>query len=268
MMMEGEKVSLDVQLLLLRADKLLANPKRIALLRQIDATGSIRQAAQVVGLSYKAAWDAVALMNDLADTAVVERVVGGKGGGGARLTVAGQRLVKMYALLEQVQTLALDALQDEQVPMDSLLSVLARGALQTSARNQWLGKVSAIESRELNDLLQIELSGGDILHAAITRSSRERMGLVVGQEVLALLKGPAVTLAPADQPVQRYNALHSRVTALARAARDTEVELSMAGGSSLCAVVPNEQADSLHLHVEQTVIATFSPRQVLIMALA
>ena len=59
--------------------------RRIGILRQIGALGSISRAARAVGVSYKAAWQAVDTLTNLAGVALVERVVGGAGGGGARL---------------------------------------------------------------------------------------------------------------------------------------------------------------------------------------
>ncbi|MEX6674302.1 winged helix-turn-helix domain-containing protein, partial [Pseudomonas aeruginosa] len=50
---------------------------RIALLRTIRNGGSITSAAKVVGLSYKAAWDAVQVMNNLFDRPLVLPAAGG-----------------------------------------------------------------------------------------------------------------------------------------------------------------------------------------------
>ena len=44
---------------------------RVELLERIHAAGSISQAARDMGMSYKAAWDAVEAMNNLADGALV-----------------------------------------------------------------------------------------------------------------------------------------------------------------------------------------------------
>ncbi|HRL99104.1 MAG TPA: LysR family transcriptional regulator, partial [Acidovorax sp.] len=63
--------------------------KRIDILKQIGGTGSISQAARVVGVSYKAAWQAVDTLTNLAGAPLVVRAVGGAGGGGAQLTEAG-----------------------------------------------------------------------------------------------------------------------------------------------------------------------------------
>jgi molybdenum-dependent DNA-binding transcriptional regulator ModE len=61
---------------------------RIRLLEAIDRYGSISQAAKAVPLSYKAAWDAVDAMNNLAEAPLVERSVGGKHGAPASPTTA------------------------------------------------------------------------------------------------------------------------------------------------------------------------------------
>ena len=74
---------------------------RILLLAAIAQHGSITQAAKSIGMSYKAAWDAIDSMNNLAGEALVERVSGGKGGGGTRLTARGQKLVENFGHIEQ-----------------------------------------------------------------------------------------------------------------------------------------------------------------------
>jgi len=51
---------------------------RIRLLEAIGEHGSISQAAKAVPLSYKAAWDAVDAMNNLADEPLVLRSTGAR----------------------------------------------------------------------------------------------------------------------------------------------------------------------------------------------
>ena len=58
--------------------------------RNIGNYGSITQAAKAVGISYKTAWDAVDVMNNLSGDVLVESATGGKGGGGTQLTAAGK----------------------------------------------------------------------------------------------------------------------------------------------------------------------------------
>ena len=65
---------------------MVRRPQRIALLQHIAEQGSITRAAKSAGLSYKAAWDAIDELNNLAQRPLVERSVGGRGGGGAKLS--------------------------------------------------------------------------------------------------------------------------------------------------------------------------------------
>ena len=48
----------EILLTLKLQQRLFADPRRIALLKQIDQTGSISQGAKHAGISYKSAWDA------------------------------------------------------------------------------------------------------------------------------------------------------------------------------------------------------------------
>jgi molybdate transport system regulatory protein len=83
-------------------------------------------------------------MNTLSEQPLVDRATGGKGGGGAVVTRYGQRLIQLYDLLAQIQQKAFDVLSDDDnVPLDSLLAAISRFSLQTSARNQWFGTVTA-----------------------------------------------------------------------------------------------------------------------------
>jgi len=72
---------------------------RGALLEHIDRLGSISSAARAMGVSYRAAWKWIAAMNSAVGSPLVETLTGGRGGGGARLTVTGRTLLEAYQLL-------------------------------------------------------------------------------------------------------------------------------------------------------------------------
>lgn len=78
---------------------------RIRLLEMVEVHGSISQAAKAVPLSYKAAWDAIDTMNNLADHPLVIRSTGEHRGGGTLLTDYGRKIVALYrALASEYQT--------------------------------------------------------------------------------------------------------------------------------------------------------------------
>src|SRR5262245_65019844 len=80
----------------------LGGRDRIDLLRAVAEEGSITQAARTIGMSYKAAWDAIDTMNNLAGEVLVERNTGGRGGGSTRLTPLGERLVDRFDEIDAV----------------------------------------------------------------------------------------------------------------------------------------------------------------------
>ena len=69
---------------------------RITLLEKIREYGSITQAAKSMKISYRHAWELVESMNRQAPQPFVERLAGGKGGGGTRLTEAGEKAIAMF----------------------------------------------------------------------------------------------------------------------------------------------------------------------------
>jgi molybdate transport system regulatory protein len=122
---------------------------RIRLLEEIGRKGSINQAAKAVPLSYKAAWDAIDTLNNLAPEPLVVRVTGGRQGGGTELTEYGRNMVAMYRALEIEYQAALDRLSarlDEAGGCDvsGFRRLMRRMSMKTSARNQFAGVITAI----------------------------------------------------------------------------------------------------------------------------
>ena len=77
---------------------------RIVLLERIREYGSISKAAKSMEMSYKHAWDLVDSMNRQSKNPLVEKISGGRGGGGTRLTESGEKAIaafwNLYARLE------------------------------------------------------------------------------------------------------------------------------------------------------------------------
>lgn len=69
---------------------------RVVLLERIKQYGSISEAAKSMNMSYRHAWELVDSMNHQSRRPLVETATGGKGGGGARLTEAGERAIELF----------------------------------------------------------------------------------------------------------------------------------------------------------------------------
>ncbi|MDC0725894.1 molybdenum-dependent transcriptional regulator [Phytobacter diazotrophicus] len=245
----------EILLTLKLQERLFADPRRINLLKQIEQTGSISQGAKNANISYKSAWDAINEMNQLSEQMLVERATGGKGGGGAVITRYGQRLIQLYDLLGQIQQKAFDVLSDDDaMPLNSLLAAISRFSLQTSARNQWFGTITALDHQQVQQHVDVLLADGTTsLKVAITAQSAQRLDLTQGKEVLVLLKAPWVDITTDHATAQQAdNQLRGRISHIERGELQCEVLLALPDGQQLCATVPAQQAQDLKEAAEVT----------------
>lgn len=212
---------------------------RVALLRAVDQHGSITQAAKAFGMSYKAAWDAINRMNELSRTPLIERAVGGRGGGSTRLTEHGRRLIERYEQVDAIHQRFVELLDQGAMDLDQEFSLLKVLNMKTSARNQWMGKVTAVRSGAVNDEVEVTLPGGQRLAAIITRESTQALGLKTEQAVIALVKASSVLLATDLQGtrISARNRIEGKVHALAPGAVNAEVILKTEDGLEVVAIV-------------------------------
>ncbi|GAC1567945.1 MAG: winged helix-turn-helix domain-containing protein [Vulcanimicrobiaceae bacterium] len=80
-------------------DRLLG-PGRVQLLELIAETGSISAAGREMSMSYRRAWTLVEDLNRTFREPLVEKQLGGSGGGGALLTPLGAEIVRRYRAIE------------------------------------------------------------------------------------------------------------------------------------------------------------------------
>lgn len=240
----------------------LGGEQRIALLASIAEWGSISRAAKAIGMSYKAAWDAIDNMNNLAGEALVERLAGGKGGGGTRLTARGERLVNSFRAIEEEHRRFVEQLGRQ---ADDY-RLLRRISMKTSARNQFLGTVTGVRTGAVNDDVELEIAGGHRLVAIVTRESSETLGLRPGVEAYALVKSSSVILLADDAPLRTSarNRLVGRVARVQPGAVNAEVVIELPGGASLAAVVTQASCDALALAPGGVATAIFKASSVIL----
>lgn len=219
----------------IRYDLAFDNPvsdKRVDILRALGETGSISEAARQCGVSYKAAWQAVETLSNLAGVPLVHKSVGGTGGGGAQLTEAGLQVLEAAAELQEAQRRVMDRLKGSAgFALDT--GRLASLGLRTSMRNHLPAVVRAVRAQAGHVRVQMELLGGLPLHATITRESRQLLGLEAGLQVLALCKASGVVLNRDDCPSPGVNALPGQVSRVAPAKGPAEATVQLAPGLQL-----------------------------------
>ncbi|WP_066185086.1 MULTISPECIES: TOBE domain-containing protein [unclassified Guyparkeria] len=219
--------------------------RRLRLLAALEQTGSISGAARSIGMTYKAAWDAVDAINNLAERPLVATRHGGSRGGGAELTEEGRRLLSAWRRLEAMQRELLELFDRNELGED--LDQLRRIRMKTSARNALAGRVKTVTPGAVNSEVVVTLAGGDELVAVITRHSAEEMALAEDRPVHALIKSSFVILSDAGSRTSARNHLCGSVERIETGAVNSEVVVALPGGARITAVVTNASIEILGL---------------------
>jgi molybdate transport system regulatory protein len=243
----------------------LGGAGRMALLAAIRDKGSITAAAKTVGMSYKAAWDAVDTMNNLAGERLVSTASGGRGGGGTTLTPAALRLIETYVAVEREHRKFLQHVGAAIEGFAHDWQLIGRLGMKTSARNQLAGKVTKVTRGAVNDEIELGLAGGQKIVAVVTHESTETLGLTEGTDAVALIKASWVMLMEdTSAKLSARNQLRGTVSKVTRGAVNAEVSLSLDDSTTITAIITNESADTLGLAPGQKAVAVIKASSVII----
>ncbi len=263
-------VPIDAILSFRRGDDSRVGGERITLLQAIRDEGSISAAARKLGLSYKAAWDAVQALNNLFDRPLVSPQAGGKAGGASAVTPAGLAMIVAFheveAELAEVAERLRARLSAPGAP--ALKPLLWSMAMKTSARNALRGVVRQVIPGAVNSEVALTVADGVEIVAIITKESAEDLALAPGREALALIKASMVILAAGhtDLRTSARNALKGVVIRREDGAVNSEITLELAAGKTLTATLTRESAEDLELGVGAPATALIKASHVILAA--
>lgn len=211
--------------------------KRIDILRLIGESGSISQAAREAKVSYKAAWQALDTLTNLAGITLVERAVGGSGGG-ANITLAGHKLLSIAELLYKNRRAVFSSFDSNALMLPRAMPMLSSLDVRTSLRNQIPCTIEKLEVLGQVVRVHLWLGGETKLMSCITKASVQLLGLKKEQRVLALCKATAIVVStelPLTHSGKTPTAQHLRGHAvrISRSKSGDEVSVQLDGGVQL-----------------------------------
>ncbi|NYT38559.1 LysR family transcriptional regulator [Allopusillimonas soli] len=240
--------------------------RRMALLEAIAREGSITAAARSVGMSYKAAWDAVDTMNNLAGEPLVLRTTGGRRGGGATLSDKGLQLLALFQQVSREHARFMSRLAQVQDASADNLELIQHMMLETSARNQLLGTVSAVRPGAVNDEVALSLAEGLDIVANITSASVQNLGLQPGRRAMALIKASSIMVGTVDGPlrISARNQLAGKIDGINKGAVNAEVRIALPSGHALVSIITMDSLATLGLKTGQPAYAIFKASSVML----
>jgi molybdate transport system regulatory protein len=138
--------------------------------------------------------------------------------------------------------------------------------MKVSARNVFEGLVKAITTGAVNDEVTLTTAGGDTLVAIVTNSSVKSLDLAVGKPVVALVKAPWVIVSVPEGGLKfsARNQLAGTVSAIGGGGVNSEVGITLPGGTVVHAVVTNESVKDLGLAVGKPATAVIKASHVIL----
>ncbi|WP_237173732.1 TOBE domain-containing protein [Paracandidimonas lactea] len=250
-------------------DQNWGSQRRMALLAAIGQEGSISAAARKVGLSYKAAWDAVDTMNNLAGEPLVLRTTGGRHGGGATLSERGVKLLTLFERLErQHREFMAQLARNGNLPGagDTNLALIQNMMIQTSARNCLAGTITRVTHGAVNDEIILHAAEGLDIIANITSESTHSLGLAPGKRALAFIKASSIIVGQPGEGMRlsARNQLAGHIREITPGSINADLRIELPSGHMLGATLTLDSLNDMALKAGDPVLAIFKASSVMI----
>ena len=135
-----------------------------------------------------------------------------------------------------------------------------------SARNQLSAHITEVREGAVNSLVVAKLQGGETVKATVTVDSQKALDLVAGKKVVYLFKASSIIVAKGENGLKlsATNQLKGKVTQVVEGAVNAEVDIEIAGGDKLSAIITNESAKNLSLKAGDEVTAIIKASHIII----
>jgi molybdate transport system regulatory protein len=240
--------------------------RMLSLLKAIENSGSINQAAKDLGLSYKGTWQIIERANNFSPKALISTATGGRKGGGTSLTTAGQALLKLYTELEAEHKIFLQQINQRLESSAEMLLLLKPLTIKASATNQLFGTVAAIHNGGIGAEIFVTLKGGEQIVVSLTQSELELLKPKIEQNVLVIINSTDITLLTdfQDNRISARNCLPGTVIRIIDDGVDSEVAIRIGADNSIVAMITQVSAESLNLKLGVSAHAVFKSNAVIL----
>lgn len=254
-------IELDGRFWLNKDGKPFLGGGRVALLKAIDRLGSMHAASKEIKMSYKAAWDTLNSMNELADKPILERQTGGKGGGGTKLTPYAYELIEMFDKFSKLHRQFIERFKEAGDNPSKMQTILNRTFLTTSARNQFLCNVTNIISNEVSSVISLACKEKTIFRSTITTKSLQNMNISASQNIYAIIKANDIKITAIKNNGDE-NVIKGTISYINKNGLSSEIGLKTDDGFMLIAL--NNTGEILDLKEGMEAFGIFKSENVLI----
>ena len=142
------------------------------ILRLVHETGTLSEAARLLGMSYRHAWGMIKRIERVIGEPLLKTRKGGRvGGGGAELTEDGIRLLREFLKVKEI----FSRIYVDEFMMENLT-------------NHFEGKVVSIDETERAVVIKVKINAPFIMKSVMAKETLDQLNIGVGDEVILMVK--------------------------------------------------------------------------------
>ena len=249
--MNNTVFSLESDLHLTKNSEEFLSPKRVQLLENIIIYGSITKAAKASGITYKTAWAWIDKMNSLASKPLVQRISGGKGGGGTLVTAFAKELIGRFTELEALH-------QKHLASLDRSFEDLDNGRMHDFVFSRLNAEVLAIEENASRASIVLRLETLETIAAQAPMAFTQINKLSVGSLVSVLIESEAVSVSRYnEEELSSRNKLKTKVKDIVIQGDEVLLKLCLKNGEVLHSQKTYKSYEKLKIKKEDELLAIF-----------
>lgn len=249
--MTKSSFSLESNLLLLKYKEEFLNPKKVQLLENIIVYGSISKAAKASAISYKTAWAWIDNMNSLSPKALVQKVSGGKGGGGTLVTAYAKEFISLYEEIEALHKKHLDSLERS-------FDHLEDEKMKSFSFSRLNAEVLEISKHEKRATLSLRLGCGSLISAEAPIAFIEVNSLKPTSLVSVLIESEAVSVSKSfEKEISSRNKLKTKVEDIMIHGQDVLLRLCLRNREKITSQITYKSYKDLNIKKEDELLAVF-----------
>jgi len=236
------------------------NIKKVILLENIRDYGSITKAAKASNITYKTAWDWVEKMNNLSPTSLVEKISGGKDGGGTVITDYAKKIISIFTQLQTLNEKHLNSLQSTIAHIEDDINKKTFNFSKINA------KISKISDKEEDVELLLHVEKNLEITAFSSKNFIHINSLSVGSMVSLLIESDSVSLSPISKDnISSRNRLETKVLDILIKGDTVIVSLSLGNKQTISSRITLKSLKDLKIKKDDNILAMFKAYNVTIL---
>ncbi len=250
--MKTSTFSLLSDLRLYNNNEELLTHKKVKLLENIIVYGSISKAAKALGVTYKTAWGWIDKMNSLSPRPLVQKISGGKDGGGTVVTSYAKELISMYEEVEALQHKHLHTLES------SFSHLQENDQDRHFAFSRLEAEVKEIVLTKDKAVFLLSLPCGSEISAQTPASFAQVNKLDVGTKVNALIEADTISVTKSfEKEISSRNKLNVKVDEIRIDGDDVLLTLHLCESQYLTARITHRSYSDLKIKKGDELMAVF-----------